>query len=132
MRHHANESLGVKHLSENSLPTQHHPDQVEAFDPEEVRPDTAAAAEELAAAGPGAIIGVTADRLRGFFERVERLEEERKAIGEDINEIFSEAKSLGFDVPIMRAVIALRKMETQARLEREELIDVYKHAVGMD
>ncbi|WP_419901794.1 DUF2312 domain-containing protein [Kiloniella sp.] len=86
---------------------------------------------KLAPIPGGEINGVTADRLRGFIERVERLEEEKKAIADDIKEIYSEAKSLGFDTKIMRKIVSLRKIEQQERLEQEELIDVYKHALGM-
>ncbi len=81
---------------------------------------------------PGEIAGITADRLRGFIERVERLEEEKKAIADDIKEVYGEAKSLGFDTKIMRKIVSLRKLEQQERMEQEELIDVYKHALGMD
>ena len=85
-----------------------------------------------AAPVPGEIAGITADRLRGFIERVERLEEEKKAIADDIKEVYGEAKSLGFDTKIMRKIVSLRKLEQQERMEQEELIDVYKHALGMD
>ncbi|WP_419902331.1 DUF2312 domain-containing protein [Kiloniella sp.] len=118
-------------MSEEQSPTLHHPDQVEAFDQAETGPDTVAAAMELAGAEEGAIVGVAADRLRGFMERVERLEEEKKAIADDIKEIKSEAKSLGFDIKIFNIVLSLRKIDQQERLEIEELTDVYKHALGM-
>ncbi|KKJ75156.1 hypothetical protein WH95_19945 [Kiloniella litopenaei] len=75
--------------------------------------------------------GIAADRLRGFVERIERLEEEKKAIADDIKEIYAESKSLGFESKILRKIISLRKMDEQERNEQEELIDVYKHALGM-
>ncbi|WP_331283749.1 DUF2312 domain-containing protein [Kiloniella laminariae] len=84
-----------------------------------------------AAPVPGEIAGVTADRLRGFIERIERLEEEKKGLSDDIKEIYAESKSLGFDTKIMRKIVSLRKLETQERMEQEELIEVYKHALGM-
>jgi uncharacterized protein (UPF0335 family) len=73
----------------------------------------------------------SAARLRSFIERVERLEEEKAAIAADIKEVFSEAKGAGFDVKIMRQVLKLRKMETDARREQEELLDLYQRALGM-
>ncbi|MFD2207196.1 DUF2312 domain-containing protein [Kiloniella antarctica] len=100
--------------------------QEEAFVEKEMRPET-----RLEPIPGGEINGVTADRLRGFIERVERLEEEKKAIADDIKEIYSEAKSLGFNTKIMRKIVSLRKIEQQERLELDELIDVYKHALGM-
>ena len=75
--------------------------------------------------------GIAADRLRSFVERIERLEEEKKAIADDIKEIYSESKSIGFDTKILRKIVSLRKMDEQERNEQEELIDVYKHALGM-
>ncbi|WP_421780730.1 DUF2312 domain-containing protein [Kiloniella litopenaei] len=87
--------------------------------------------EGVKAKVPGEIAGVTADRLRGFVERIERLEEEKKSLSDDIAEVFAESKALGFDTKIIRKVIALRKLEVQERLEQEELVDVYKHALDM-
>lgn len=74
----------------------------------------------------------TAKRLKAFIERIERLEEEKSAIAEDVKEVFGEAKSAGFDPKIMRKVIRLRKMEHEKRREEEELIEVYKAAIGLD
>ena len=70
------------------------------------------------------------DKLRALVERVEQLEEEKKAIGADISEIFKEAKGHGFDTAIMRQVIRLRGMDPTAREERAALIDLYLSAVG--
>ena len=78
-----------------------------------------------------AVGGIAADRLRSIIERVERLEEEKKALSSDIKDIFSEAKSAGFDVKIVRQVIRLRKMEPAELEEQETLLEVYKRALGM-
>lgn len=75
--------------------------------------------------------GVSAQRLKSFIERIERLEEEKKAMGADIREVYSEAKSSGFDTKIMRKVIALRRMEPSDRAEQEALMQVYIDAIGM-
>lgn len=75
--------------------------------------------------------GVAADRLRSFIERIERLEEEKAALTADVREIYAEAKSVGFDVKVMRQVVRLRKMDTADRRELEELLDLYMGALGM-
>lgn len=75
--------------------------------------------------------GVTADQLRSFIERIEHLESEKKALAEDIKEVYAEAKSEGFDTKIMRQVIRIRRMDEAARREQEELITVYERALGM-
>tara|TARA_R110001606_G_scaffold290903_1_gene438765 strand:- start:525 stop:770 length:246 start_codon:yes stop_codon:yes gene_type:complete len=75
--------------------------------------------------------GVTGDQLRSLIERIERLEEEKAALAEDIREVFAEAKGNGFDVKIMRQIIRLRKMEPGDRQELEALIETYKAALGM-
>ena len=72
-----------------------------------------------------------ADRLRSLVERIERLEEERKALGGDIKDIYAEAKSAGFDVKVLRALIALRRKEPAEVEEQETLLDVYRRALGM-
>lgn len=74
---------------------------------------------------------VAADRLRSLVERIERLNEERKALGSDIKDIFAEAKSAGFDVKVMRQLIRLRKQEPAEVEEQESLLDVYRRALGM-
>jgi len=76
--------------------------------------------------------GVAADHLRSYIERIERLEEEKKAIGDDIKEIFAEAKGTGFDVKAMRAIIRFRKMDKADYQEQQYMIDLYKHALGMN
>lgn len=75
--------------------------------------------------------GIAADRLRSLIERIERLEEEKKALSSDIRDIFAEAKSAGFDVKIMRTVIKLRKMNAADRDEQEFLLDTYKKALDI-
>lgn len=75
--------------------------------------------------------GVSSERLRSFVERIERLEEEKKALGDDIREVYSEAKGTGFDVKVLRQIIRLRKMDSSDRSEMEEILDVYKRALGM-
>jgi uncharacterized protein (UPF0335 family) len=75
--------------------------------------------------------GISAQHLASFIQRIERLNEERKALGEDIKEVFSEANSAGFDTKIMRKVVAIRKLDPAERQEQEALIGVYLAAVGM-
>jgi len=75
--------------------------------------------------------GIAADRLRSFVERIERLEEEKAALAADIREVYSEAKGTGYDVKILRQIIRLRKMDVSDRQEQEEILDVYKRALGM-
>jgi uncharacterized protein (UPF0335 family) len=74
---------------------------------------------------------VAADRLRSLVERIERLDEERKALGNDIRDIYAEAKSAGFDVKVLRQLIRIRKQEPADVEEQESLLDVYRHALGM-
>jgi uncharacterized protein (UPF0335 family) len=75
--------------------------------------------------------GIAVDRLRSLIERIERLEEERKALGNDIKDIYGEAKSAGFDVKVLRQIIRLRKQEPAEIEEQETLLDVYRRALGM-
>jgi uncharacterized protein (UPF0335 family) len=72
------------------------------------------------------------DQLKSIVDRIERLEEEKKTIGVDIKEVYSEAKGNGFDTKVIRKVIALRKIEPQVRQEEEALIEVYLAALGME
>ena len=74
---------------------------------------------------------VAGDRLRSIIDRIERLEEERKALGSDIKDIYSEAKSAGFDVNVLRQLIRIRKQEPAEIEEQETLLDVYRRAIGM-
>ena len=74
---------------------------------------------------------VAADQLRLFIERIERLEEEKKGIADDIRDVYSEAKSNGFDVKIMRQIVRLRKMETHDRQEMDAILDTYRSALNL-
>ncbi|MEM8772694.1 MAG: DUF2312 domain-containing protein [Pseudomonadota bacterium] len=73
---------------------------------------------------------IAADRLRSFIERVERLEEEKAAIMNDVKEIYAEAKGEGYDVKILRQVVRIRKMDRAERQEAEALLDLYLSAIG--
>jgi uncharacterized protein (UPF0335 family) len=75
--------------------------------------------------------GVSSDQLRTVIERVERLEEEKKNIAEDIKQVYAEAKSGGFDVKTIREVVRMRKIESSELEEREFLLDTYRRALGM-
>jgi uncharacterized protein (UPF0335 family) len=75
---------------------------------------------------------VAADQLRLFIERIERLEEEKKGIADDVKEVYAEAKANGYDTKTMRAVVRLRKMETHARQEADALLETYRAALGME
>jgi uncharacterized protein (UPF0335 family) len=75
---------------------------------------------------------VAADQLRLFIERIERLEEEKKGIGDDIKDVYLEAKATGYDVKTMRQIVRLRKLEKHVRLEAEALLETYKNALGLE
>lgn len=75
--------------------------------------------------------GVAGDRLRSFIDRIERLEEEKAHLAEDIKEVYAEAKGVGFDAKTMRKIVSLRKLDHEKRREAEELLDLYKTAIGM-
>ncbi len=70
-------------------------------------------------------------RLRLLIERVERLEEEKKGIADDIRDVYAEAKAVGYDAKIMRQIVRLRKMKPDDRAEMEAILDVYKAALGL-
>lgn len=74
----------------------------------------------------------TDDRLRLLIERIERLEEEKKGIGDDIKDVYLEGKAVGYDAKQMRNIVRLRKMEPDARREAESILELYKCALGMD
>lgn len=74
---------------------------------------------------------IAADQLRLLIERIERLEEEKKGIADDIRDVYAEAKSTGFDTKTMRAIVRLRKMETHQRQEADALLETYRAALGM-
>ena len=76
--------------------------------------------------------GVESTKLKSYIERIERLEEEKQGLAGDVRDVFSEAKSNGFDVKTMRQVLKLRKMKSSDRTEQEYMLDLYKRALGMD
>lgn len=75
--------------------------------------------------------GVARDQLRAFIERIERLEEEKKTIADDIREVYAEAKGNGFDTKVLRQVVRIRKQDAHERAEQEAILDLYMHALGM-
>lgn len=75
---------------------------------------------------------IQADRLRNLIERVERLEEERKGVNEDIRDIYAEAKAVGYDTKTMRQIVRLRKMDRADRQEQADLLQIYLDALCMD
>ncbi|MEA2739155.1 MAG: hypothetical protein QOH05_2462 [Acetobacteraceae bacterium] len=75
--------------------------------------------------------GVAVERLRSLVERIERLEEERKALSSDIKDIYAEAKSAGFDPKVLRQLIRIRKQEAAEVEEQETMLDIYRRALGM-
>ena len=75
--------------------------------------------------------GVAQDQLRSFVERIERLEEEKKTISDDIKDVYAEAKGNGFDTKVLRRVISLRKQDQNERQEQEAILDLYLQALGM-
>ena len=74
---------------------------------------------------------VAAEQLRLFIERIERLEEEKKGMADDIRDVYAEAKGNGFDIKALRSIVRLRKLDTDERREQQEVLDTYLHALGM-
>jgi uncharacterized protein (UPF0335 family) len=74
---------------------------------------------------------VAQDQLRAFIERIERMEEEKKAISDDIKEIYAEAKGNGFDTKVLRQIVRIRKQDHAERMEQEALLELYLAALGM-
>lgn len=74
---------------------------------------------------------LAAGQLRSLIERIERLEEEKKTISDDIKDVYAEAKGTGFDTKAIRAIVALRKQDQAERQEEESILDLYKAALGM-
>lgn len=74
---------------------------------------------------------IASGQLRAFIERIERLEEEKQTIADDIKEVFAEAKGTGFDVKAMRTIIRMRKKDAAERQEEEAILDLYLNALGM-
>jgi uncharacterized protein (UPF0335 family) len=88
-------------------------------------PATAAAEKEQAATR------FAKDQLKAFVERIERLEEEKKATSGDIRDVYAEAKGTGFDTKALRTIVRLRKLDMDERREQQEVLDTYLHALGM-
>jgi uncharacterized protein (UPF0335 family) len=82
-------------------------------------------------AGMAKVGGVAGDKLKSYIERIERLEEEKAALTGDIRDIYAEAKGTGFDAKVMRQIVRLRRMDSADRREQEELLDLYKRAIGL-
>ena len=74
---------------------------------------------------------VAKDQLRAFIERIERLEEEKKATADDIKEVYAEAKGNGFDTKVLRKVVSLRKQDAAERQEQDAILELYLQALGM-
>src|SRR5215472_16575279 len=83
------------------------------------------------AAGTTEVGGIAGERLKSFITRIERLEEEKRALAEDIKEVYAEAKGVGFDIKTMRQLIKIRKLDQADLDEQEALLDTYKRALGM-
>ncbi|MGO9423640.1 DUF2312 domain-containing protein [Roseiarcus sp.] len=75
---------------------------------------------------------VNAGHLRAFIERIERLEEEKRALSDDIKDVYGEAKANGFDVKVMRKIVSIRKQDRDKRIEEETILDLYLAALGMN
>jgi uncharacterized protein (UPF0335 family) len=71
------------------------------------------------------------DHLKAFVERIERLEEEKKTISDDIRDVYAEAKANGFDIKALRTIVRLRKQDADERREQEAILETYMHALGM-
>jgi uncharacterized protein (UPF0335 family) len=100
----------------------------------EIAPDAVEAVRSRRAGkggGSSDVAGIAADRLRSFVERIERLEEEKRALASDIKDVFAEAKGAGFDVKVLRKLISLRRLEAQERQEMDEILTLYMQAIGM-
>ena len=74
---------------------------------------------------------IAKDQLKSIIERVERLEEDKKAISDDIKDVYSEAKGNGYDAKALRRIVALRKQDPDKRAEQDAILDTYMHALGM-
>ena len=84
-----------------------------------------------AAAAEGSAVRFAKDHLKAFVERVEKLEEEKKTIGDDIRDVYAEAKANGFDIKALRTIVRLRKQDADERREQEAILETYMHALGM-
>lgn len=74
---------------------------------------------------------IDAKHLQAFLERIEKLEEEKRAIADDIKDVYAEAKGTGYDVKILRKIVSIRRQDTQKRREEEEILDLYLSALGL-
>jgi uncharacterized protein (UPF0335 family) len=92
----------------------------------EFQPNTSATTE------PQDVGGVAGARLKSFIDRIERLEEEKSAIASDIKDVYAEAKGTGFDSKTIRKIVSLRKVDTEKRREADEMLELYKSAIGME
>jgi len=81
---------------------------------------------------PDASGGISSERLRSFVKRIEKLEEDKSAVAEDLREVYAEAKGTGFDAPTLRRVVRLRRLDLDKRREQDELLELYKSALGME
>jgi uncharacterized protein (UPF0335 family) len=81
--------------------------------------------------GHNSVTKVAADQIRAIIERIERQEEEKKTISDDIRDIYAEAKGNGYDVKALRTIVRMRKMDANERQEQETILDLYKQALGM-
>jgi uncharacterized protein (UPF0335 family) len=93
----------------------------------DVTPPSTAQGSTDRAVGSG---GVAAERLRSFVQRIERLEDDKADLAQDLKEVYAEAKGEGFDVKVMRKLISLRKRDPQQRREEDELLELYLSAIG--
>ena len=92
---------------------------------------TAAATTTAAAKDEQAAHRFAKDQLKAFVERIERLEEEKKAIADDVRDVYAEAKGNGFDVKALRTIVRLRKQDANERAEQETILETYMQALGM-
>ena len=105
---------------------------VASFQPSENKTDDDQETQgDAAGDGTSDVGGVAGARLKAFVERIERLEEEKVALMEDIKEVYAELKGVGFDAKTVRKVVSLRKMDAEKRQEAEQLLDLYKSAIGL-
>lgn len=81
---------------------------------------------------PKDVGGVAGVRLKSFIERIERLDEEKQAITDDIKDVYAEAKGTGFETKTLKKVISLRKLDAEKRREADEMLELYKSAIGME
>ncbi|BDA83503.1 UPF0335 protein [Aureimonas sp. SA4125] len=85
----------------------------------------------MSEAQPAADTNVAADELRAFIERIERLEEEKKTISDDVKDVYGEAKSRGYDTKVLRKIVSIRKQDQNERQEQDAILELYMQALGM-